>query len=210
MRLNPAAFNTFLAGIGQRMLWQSASACPCIEVHSGAAKPGCPLCLGKGHIYAAGVECVAGVASQKVVKQWAAFGMYEQGDAILVIPSDSPLYAAGRWDKITMLNGSDRFSRVLTRGRNDRLHESILSVDKVFWLNPAGDTVVPGGIPTVAPDGSLTWASGEPPAGTKYTIEGQRRPTYFVFDNMPSDRNQHQGALLPKNLVARQWDVMSR
>lgn len=48
------------------------------------------------------------------------------------------------------------------------------------------------------------------PAGTKYTIEGQRRPTYFVFDNMPSDRNQHQGALLPKNLVARQWDVMSR
>jgi len=210
MRLNPAAFNAHLSHMGQRVLWQRATACPCVETHSGAAKPGCPLCHGKGQIYGAEVATVVGVASQKVVKAWAQFGMYESGDAILVIPSDSPMYDAGRFDKITMLNGSDRFSRVLVRGRNDRLFERALSVDRVFWLNTAGDAVVEGGIPAVAQDGSLTWAAGEPPAGTKYTIEGQRQPTYYVFDNMPSDRNEHQGALLPKNLVARRWDVMSR
>ncbi|MEY8688443.1 MAG: hypothetical protein AB9M53_01005 [Leptothrix sp. (in: b-proteobacteria)] len=209
MQLNPTAFNSFLAGIGQVVDWYASVACPCVDAHSGAAKPNCPHCGGKGVIYSAKIECVVGAASQKVVKSWAQLGQYEMGDSILVVPSDSPMYEAGRWDKLVMRNGGDRFSRSLTRGKNDRLHDQIDAITRVFWFNPAGD-VVEGGIPAVGANGMLTWATGEPPAGTQYSITGTRQPTYFVYDNMPSDRNQHQGALLPKNLVARRFDTMSR
>lgn len=211
MKLNPAAFNRFLAGIGQRILWQQATACPCVDVHSGAAKQDCPHCLGKGQVYGKAVQTVVGVASQKVVKQWAAFGQYELGDSVMVLSSDSPAYAAGRWDRITMMDGADRFSRTLVRGRpNERILDPVLSLERVYWLD-ASNAVVEGILPTVGADGRLTWgATGAPPAGKQYSITGQRRPVYYVFDNMPSDRNEHQGALLPKNLVARRADVLGR
>lgn len=211
MRLNPGAFNRFLAGIGQRVTWERATACPCVDPHSGAARQDCPHCLGKGQVFSAAVPTVVGVASQKVVKQWAALGQYEMGDAILVLPSDSPAYGAGRWDRFTMLDGADRFSRTLVRGRpNERILDPVLSLERVFWYTTAG-AVVEGALPAIGADGRMTWgATGAPPAGQQYSISGQRRPVYYVFDNMPSDRNQHGGALLPKNLVARRADVIGR
>lgn len=210
MRLNPAAFNAHLNNLGQSVDWYASTACPCVDIHSGAAKPGCPLCAGKGMIYSAPVRCIVGVASQKVIKAWAALGQYEQGDAILILGGGSPAYDAGRWDKFVLVNGDDRFSKAMIRGRNDRLHEPVKTVSRVFWLTPDGTAVVEGGLPAVASDGTLTWAAGEPPAGTQYSITGTRYPTYYVYDNMPSDRPEHGGARLPKNLVARRWDVMSR
>lgn len=208
MRLSPAAFNRHLNHMGQWVDWSAATACPCVDVHSGAAKPGCPLCFGKGMIFSAPVRCVVGVASQKVLKNWAAMGQYEMGDAILVVGSDSAAYSAGRWDRIVMRNGSDRFSRTLVRGRNDKILDPVEKISRVFWL--VDGSVVDGGIPTVGADGELSWASGEPPAGMQYSVTGTKFAEYHVYNSMPSDRNEHLGQLLPKNLVVRRADVMGR
>lgn len=210
MQLNPGAFNAFLAGIGQQVKWRRSYACPCITKNSGAAKPNCPLCSGKGRIWDAAVDGVVGIAGQKTQLQWAQFGMWENGDAVLTVPENSPVYNAGQFDRIQMMNSTDPFSLSLTRGQNDKLRMPVEAVNRVFWLNPAGTAIVEGGLPTVAADGTLTWAAGEPPPGVTYSINGTRYSEYFIFQNYLSDRNEHSGARLPKRVVARSFDLFGR
>lgn len=50
MRLNPAAFDRFLTGIGQQVLWRRAYACACVSLQSGAPDPKHALCSGKGPV----------------------------------------------------------------------------------------------------------------------------------------------------------------
>jgi hypothetical protein len=208
MHLNPAAFNAHLAHIGQQFSWQKAYDCPCISPHSGAASPTCTRCSGKGTVWAAAVEGTAGVAGQKVQREWAQFGVWERGDVVLTLPSDSPLYGMGQFDRVIMLNASTEFSLNLTRGQNDKLKFPVLSVARVFWYD--GDDTVEGGIPTVGADGTLTWESGEPPAGTVFSISGTKRPEYYCFGDFPSNRNMHSGAALPKRIVLRLFDLYNR
>lgn len=210
MRFNPGAFNSFLSGIGQQVKWRRSYACPCITKNSGAAKPNCPLCSGKGRIWDTAVDAVIGIAGQKTQLQWAQFGMWENGDAVLTVPENSPAYNAGQFDRILMLNSTDPFSLSLTRGQNDKLRMAVEAVNRVFWLNTAGTAIVEGGIPSVADDGTLTWASGEPPPGVTYSINGTRFSEYFIWGPYLSDRNEHSGMRLPKRVVARSFDLFGR
>lgn len=211
MQLNPSAFNAHLASIGQQVTWRQSHNCPCINLNSGAAKPGCPVCGGRGRFWDAAKNGVIGIANQGTQKRWAQMGRYEAGDAVVAVPSDSPVYDAGQFDRIAMLNSTDRFSLSLVRGAQDeRLFVQVQSVDRVFWLTNGGLPLVDGGIPAVAANGVLTWASGAPPAGVTYTIEGSKFSEYFVFDSMPSDRNEHSGAALPRKIVLRNFDLYGR
>lgn len=212
MRFNPVAFNRFLAGIGQEVLWRRSWACACVNPATGQPDPKHQLCGGKGRIWAAPVQTVIGVGSQSVLKKWADLGMMEAGDAALIIPENSPAWDAGLYDRITMLNGSDVFSLPLVRGApSDRLFFRVARITRVFWLHPTTRQIVEGGIPTVATDGALTWPSGgEPPAGTTYSVTGERFSEYFLLDQLPNDRNQHQGMRLPKRVVARKFDLFGR
>jgi len=210
MRLNPAAFSRHLQHMGQDFLFRKAFTCPCRTSSSGAAKPNCPRCLGKGVFWADPIPASAGVASQGVTKQFAQFGQWEAGDAVFSIPSDSAMYDAGRFDRMTMLNSIDGFALPLTRGQNDKVLLPVQQFDRVFWLDTDGYTIVEGGLPTVDAAGVLTWASGEPPAGKMYTISGQRFTEYFVFENLPSDRGEHHGARLPKRVLARRFDLFGK
>lgn len=210
MRLSPRAFNAHLNHMGQRFLWRRSSACPCYNPHSGAGKPGCPICEGKGRFWSDPVEAVAGVASSRVQREWAQFGIYESGDLVLSIPENSPMYEMGQFDRALMLNSTDHFSITLTRGQNDRIYLPVETISRVFWIHPQNDTIVDGGIPTVANDGSLAWAAGAPPAGMQYTIEGTRYSEYYCYGPYPSDRNEHQGARLPKRVVLRKFDLFGR
>ena len=158
MRLSPQRFNRFLGKIGQVFAWRRAYACPCRDPHSGAARPGCASCGGKGQVWADPVNGVAGVSGQKIQREWAQFGMWENGDVVLTLPSDSPLYQMGEYDRAVMIDSSAPFSLPLVRGSGDKLNAGNVSIDRVFWLDP-DDSIVEGGIPLVAPDGTILWPS---------------------------------------------------
>jgi hypothetical protein len=211
MQLSPSKFNSFLAGIGQQYTWRKSYACPCTDPHSGAPKPSCPICFGKGRQWLAGVNGVAGMTGMSTQRAWAQFGLYESGDVVVSIGSDSPMYTMGQYDRVTALNATNQFSVVLTHGAQvEALVMTVNSIDRVFWLTTDGTAVVEGGIPVVNSDGTLTWAGGAPPANTKYTVSGSKFLDYFCFGDFPSNRNEHSGAPLPKRVVLRDFDLFRR
>jgi len=209
MRFNAGWFNAHLADMGQDFLWRRSSMCPCVNQNSGAAKHNCQYCSGKGRSWAPGVAVKAGMASEKVLRQWAQFGRWESGDAVLSVPENSPLYNAGQFDRVTMLNATDRFSLVLIRGQNDKIHFPVKHVDRVFWIN-SSDAIVEGGNAAVDSGGNLSWVSGAPPVGTQYSITGERFSEYFMYDDIPGDRNHHYGSRLPRKMVIRRFDLFGR
>jgi hypothetical protein len=213
MQLNPAAFNSFIAGIGQRVQWRRSHACPCVNRVSGAAKPGCPVCAARGRFWDEAKDAVIGIASQNTQKRWAQMGRYEAGDAVVVVPENTPVYEAGQFDRVRMLNSTDRFSLPLLRGAPDeRLPPAVEEVTRVFWLSQGGVLpLIEGNIPErISEVGGITWGDGAPPDGTTYTIEGTKFSEYYVFDQMPSDRNEHSGARLPRKIVLRSFDLFGR
>ena len=149
------------------------------------------------------------MANSKVQRQWAEFGQWENGDIVVTIPENTPMYDMRQFDRVLMLNNTDGFSLALTRGQNDYLHVPVDAVERVFWLDAEG-AIVEGGIPTVGDDGALVWASGEPPAGTQYSISGTRYAEFFCYGDYPSDRNMHRGMRLPRRVVLRRFDLFGR
>ncbi|MGF6641763.1 hypothetical protein [Paraburkholderia sp. MM6662-R1] len=215
MQFNPDAFNRFLGGsgnIGQQYQWYSSDACPCADRHSGMGKPGCPLCFGRGRQFAAPVTGVAALSGQSSQREWAQFGVYEQGDVVMTIPENTPIYEIGQYDRMTALNATNHFSQVLVSGSGaERLYFATQAITRVFWLTLDGTAVVEGGIPVVAADGSLSWpAGGQPPPGAQYTISGTKFMDYFCFGNFPSNRNMQQGLRLPRKVVLRDFDLFNR
>lgn len=210
MHLDPTAFNLHLNHMGQLFSWKAAFVCPCTMEHSGAADTNCPQCLGKGRIWTNAVEGKSGISGQKVQRGWAEFGTYETGDVVLSIPSDSPLYDMGEYDRVTMLQSTEPFSVSMKRGlTDDRLWFTIQSVQRVFWLD-ANKQIVEGGLPVVV-NGQLTWPDGgEPPAFQQYSMTGRKMVEYFCFRDYPQDRAHHGGLDLPRRVVLRKFDLFDR
>jgi hypothetical protein len=216
MPFSPLAFNQFLGQygqIGQQYAWYQSAACPCCDPYSGSALPSCPLCLGKGKIYpATPVTGVAALAGQRAQKDWAQFGQYEMGDLVLTIPQNVPIYGMGQWDRVTALNTQQVFSLVLTSGSPlEKLFTSVIGIESTFWLIDDGTVVQQGGVPTLNPDGTLSWPNGgQPPEGTQYTITGTKMLDYYCWGMYPSNRNFQQGLQLPRKVILRDWDLFSR
>jgi hypothetical protein len=208
--LNPAKFNRLLNKIGQDFLYRKAYACPCVSPTSGAANAICQICFGKGRYWLAPVPAVAGVASQKVQIAWAQFGLYEKGDTLLSIPSDSPMYSMGQFDRALALNGISQFSQVYTRGSEDRLNFTPVKIDRVFWLNSDLTATIDGTIPAVDASGNMTWVSGGPPTGTIYTVSGSRYDEFYCFMDDPNNRMEQHGSQLPRRVVMRAFDLFGR
>lgn len=214
MRLNPAAFNAFLSGnVAQDVLWRPNTVCPCVNPTSQSPVKTCPRCAGKGRLWSAAVAAKAGVQRQAINEKRSQQLNWEVGDAMLTVDESSAMYEAGQFDRVTMLNSTDRFSVVLTRGApTERLYMRVVSIDRVYWYtgaNGTGDTVE-GGTPGVADDGTLEWDSGAPPTGKQYSITGMRYAEYFIYLDYPGDRNQHGGARLPKRMICKRFDVFGR
>ena len=216
MQFSPQAFNQFLGpngNIGQQYAWYQSFACPCVDPHSGQSNPACPLCLGKGRQYSAPVRGVAGIAGQRAQREWAQFGVYESGDLVITIPSASPVYAMGQFDRVTALNTQQVFSLVLTSGDTllEMIRTVVQSITRVFWLTADGKAVVEGGIPVVNADGTLLWPNGgQPPEGVQYTITGVKLLDYYCFGMFPTNRNFQQGLALPRKVVLRDYDLFNR
>lgn len=208
MNLVSGEFNSLLNHVGQDFTWRRAYACPCINPRSGAAKPSCPHCDGKGRLWDAPVAGKAGIVGRDQLRKFADFGLWDQGDIMLSIPSNSPLYAMGQFDRIAALNRSEPFSANLIRGLNDTLRFPVLSVDRAFWLD--GEHIRDVALPVVNEDGSLTWADGAPPAGVTFSLTGRRTPEYFVYQELPTDRPLHFGEPLPRRVALRRFDLFGR
>ena len=211
MRFSDKQFNRFLANIGQQVTWRRAYRCPCTDDFSGAAQVNCPSCSGKGIIWTAtATPGTVGVVAQKVAAKWAISGNWEDGDVGITIGADSPLYVIGRNDRVVLLNAVERFNRIFTHGTApELLSVPLISIDRVFWLNSNKTAQIEGGIPTVT-NGVMSWASGEPPAGTQYSVTGTAYVEYFVWSDLPSNRNEHSGMQLPKKLQLRKLDLFGR
>lgn len=208
MRLSPKAFNRHLNMMGQDFGWRRSYACPCINPNSGQAKPGCKHCQGKGRLWDAAVAGKAGIVGRDQMKSFATFGVWDAGDIMLSIPSDSPLYAIGQYDRVAALNRSEPFSLNLVRGMNDLIRFPILSVERVFWL--ANDEPVDADPVTVLPDGRIAWTGQQPPMNVTYSITGRRTPEYFVYQELPADRPIHFGEPLPRRVQLRRFDLFGR
>lgn len=213
MRFNAAAFDRHLANIGQQVDWRRSYACACVDPRSGAPDPKHALCAGKGRIWDPPIQTVTGIARQETVAEWAQSGLWESGDMVLSIPQASPLWNAGQFDRVTMLNSEDVFSQPFIRGApTERVLFRPASVQRCFWLNPANRSeIIDGGLPVIDADGRLSWPNGgEPPAGITYSLTGTKFDEYYIFGQFPSDRNQHSGMRLPKRVVARKFDLFGR
>lgn len=213
MRFNAQRFNRFIANVGQEVRWRRSFACPCANPISGAPDPKHGLCSGKGILWAEPVDTVCGVTSQEITPELVAAGLFDSGDMTMTVPADSPMWQdAGRFDRVVLLNSTDVFTKNLQRGApGEQLLYTVSRLSRCFWLHPQTKAVVEGKLPVVSADGRLSWPDGgEPPPGFVYSLTGERFDEYFVFDKMPSDRNEHRGMPLPKRLQLRKWDLFGR
>ncbi len=205
MHLDPAEFNAHLNEIGQDVAWRRTYACPCVNPNSGQAKPTCPVCASKGRIWNPAVPCSLGVAGANAQKQWVQFGMNDSGDIVVSVPSDSPAYAIGMFDRVVFLNRTEPFSQNVTKGVNEKIRFPVVAVDRVCWIN--GSALVDGPLPVVNPDGTLDWTAAPVPDGVTFSISGRRQTEFFCYFEMPLDRPFHHGAKLPRRVVLRRFDL---
>ena len=211
MELDPTEFNDFLNDIGQDVLWRRASICPCRDLISGAPRQGCPLCGARGVIWDQAVPAVVGLTSMRVKREWASFGTWESGDVAMSIPSDSPLYACGEKDRVVMSDSSEPFQSVLVRDEQDQVRYPIVSIDRAFWLDPTGATIVEGPIPAFSDVGAIVWDEGSgPPIGTEYSLRGRKHQEYYMVDDLPQDRAHFHGNALPRVVHMRRFDLFGR
>lgn len=211
MRFTSTRFDRHLSNMGQAFLYWRSYACACRNAASQAPDRLCKICLGKGHYWLDPIEAKAAAASQRTQMEWAKSGLYESGDLVLSIPQNSAIWDAGQFDRVTALNATDRFSTSLVRGAvSERLLFKVASVERVFWKDAAGTALEEGGLPVIGDDGLFTWGDNAPPAGTSYSITGTRYVEYFVYQELPRNRNLHNGARLPKACVLRHWDLLGR
>jgi hypothetical protein len=206
MHLDPAAFNTLLNDLGQAVDWRRAFSCPCRNPQSGGAAPTCPQCHGLGTYWAAPVAARVALSGQKTQREWAQFGQWESGDQVVTLPSDSPAYALGPFDRLTMRDSSVPFTVIL--GAGEPLRGAILSVHSVTWWHD-GHLMTAPVLPVVGLDGVLLWPGDAPPAAP-LAISGRKHPEYFVFQDGPQDRSHHGGASLPRRVVLRLFDLFGR
>lgn len=214
MRFNAQAYDKFLANIGQQVAWRRSYSCACVNPQSGAPDPKHALCAGKGRIWADPVDTVCGIAKQVVEPEMAALGQFDSGDMTMTVPQSSPMWAyAGKFDRVVLKNSTDVFSQPLVRnGPVEKLLFPVHSIDRCFWLHPTTRLVVEGGLPVISDAGVPSWPGGvgEPPPGMVYSLTGQKFDEFFVFNSLPSDRNEHSGLRLPKRIVLRKWDLFGR
>lgn len=225
MKLSPALFNAHLRHMGQDVLWRRAYQCPCRDPYSGAARQGCPHCLGKGKSWTANVPAFIGVTGMQRQRQWAQMGLYEAGDVVVSLPSNSPIYGIGETDRVAFTDSSDAFSINLIHAQDDVvLPWTAIQFDRLYWIDPDTDSIIEGALPVLDPISqtatALTWtvpdpmlpapALLEPPVGIQYSLTGRKLPEFFVWGDLVQTRHHHGGLALPRHVVLRRFDLYGK
>lgn len=212
MRLSPSVFNNQLAEMGQKMRWRRAALCPCRDAYSGGANPDCPVCTGIGTFWGAAIPAWAGVVGAKARRAFSDFGRWEDGDVLISVPSNSPLWSMAENDRVALSDSSEPFETRLIRSPNLTLHFDVETIDRCFWLGPQGTAVIECDLPYVAKTGVLTWHIGAnaPDQGAQFTLRGRKRPDYFLWKEIPVARGHFMGLPLPRKAVLRQFSLWNK
>jgi hypothetical protein len=204
--LDRFALDAQLNDMGQNSLWLPATACPCRNAYSGSADPNCPTCLGKGQFWADSVACTVALTGQQILRQWALLGMWEKGDLVVSLPSDSPAYAMGEFDRLRFVDSTEPFSVVLHPAHTNPLPYAVAQIDRAIVLR--GDVVVDLALPYLDKDGRVQWLPGTAPGAEEtFTLSGRKHPEYFCYGAFPQDRAHYHGEPLPRRVVLRRFDL---
>jgi len=155
------------------------------------------------------VPCICALSGVKAKRQWAEFGQWENGDLLIVCPSDSPSFSAGWGDRFTLADTTESFSTVVVRTGTESVNFYNPVFDAAVYLDGNRNRVSLD--PPNLVDGVLIWPSGAPPSGVRYTLTGRGGPEYYVFNEIPMSRTHHGGSAdLPRRIVLRRLDLFGR
>jgi hypothetical protein len=210
MRLSPQLLDQHLNLKAQPMAWRRASLCPCRDPHTGGADSDCPNCNGIGTFWAAPRAALAPTTAARAARNFADFGRWEDGDVMLSVPGDSPLWGAGENDRVTLLKGEMPFQVKLAHDSLSRLNFSVARLDRCFWLSPNTRLPIEASLPRVdAQTGVVAWTdlTDAPDPGAQFTLIGVKRPEYFLYRDLPVSRSHFDGLRLPKRMLLRRFDL---
>lgn len=210
MQLSEELFNTFLGNIGVRVAWSRASECPCRTTRTGGTNVDCPVCEGLRYIWEEAIPTTIGLQGLKLDRQFGAMAEWQKGDAIATIPSDSPAYVCGEYDRFIVTDAENRFNVVLTKGKDRLKHNGVKAIERVF-------SVIGGTVQEYQEwdhyernGRDLIWYdSAGMPMGTQYSIRYVASPEYFVYRDLPQDRPQFS-LNLPRKVTVRLMDLFSQ
>lgn len=117
----------------------------------------------------------------------------------------NPVWDAGRFDRIRLLDTWRVHKETVTRGR-DRIQYPQAQNLKVYGF--AGDDVLPyvEGVDFSFQNGVISWVAGRGPKLKQvYAVEASVSPEYFLFDDLPQTR-QPNGQGMPRKFTARLFD----
>lgn len=204
--LNRFALDAQLNDMGQSSLWLPAMACPCRNAYSGAADTECQVCAGKGQFWCDAVPCTVALTGQQILRQWAQMGMWEKGDLVVSIPSDSAAYAMGEYDRLRFTDSTEPFSIVLHPGHTNPLPFAVSQLDRAIVRREGAIVDLP--MPFINAAGQVQWLTGTAPeTGEAYTLSGRKHPEYFCYGSFPQDRAHYHGEPLPRKVVLRRFDL---
>lgn len=198
----------------QQATWETASPCPCKAKRTGGADAQCPVCFGVGVIWNNATICRIALQGMKSVKEFAMLGMWEKGDIMVSLPSDSAAYECGENDRFTLDDSRLRISQVLTRSATVDLlkYTSIMSIEQIWAIASGARVDFTRGIDYALVGNVITWlapAAVPLPVGTQYSVVYVAHPQYYVYRDLVTDR-PHGSQDLPRKVHLRLMELFSR
>ncbi len=211
---NVEELNASLNDLSQAARWEVASQCPCKSRRTGGADTQCLVCHGNGMTWDAATTCRIALQGMKSVKEFAMLGMWEKGDILVSLPSDSAAYECGEYDRFTLTDSRLRISQVLMRGAvSDALkYTAVISIEKIWGIYANARVDFTRGIDYTLVGNVITWlapASTPLPVGSQYTVVYVTHPQYYVYRDLVSDR-PHGSQDLPRKVHLRLMELFSR
>ena len=210
MGFNVNQLDQMLNNLGQDATWELAEVCPCKSTRTGGANVTCQVCNGNGLVWNVAIQCRVALEAMSSQREFAMLGMWEKGDIMISLPTDSAAYGAGEWDRFTLLNSTLRIDQVLMKGTNDTLkYSAIVSIESLWAIVAGMRTDFTQGIHFTLNGNVITWLGTPIPIGTQYSVLYVTHPQYFCYRDLVMDR-QHGSQNLPRKVHARLMELFRK
>lgn len=206
-------FENMISRRGRPFRWERARRCPCFNPQTRSPRETCIDCAGIGWVYRLIGTYTATILGITGSKQWAKFGEWLEGDAIMTFPS---ALGIGDKDRITLTTGDFRESELLTKGETDVL----LNQEVVSIIECADeDTTYEEGLDFHLDGATIVWVGSQPADGVQYSVLYTARPVYVVWLQLPQIRAQVTAPdstgtpvvkEMPKKVALRRWMDFTR
>jgi hypothetical protein len=194
------SFDQLLQNRGIRFIHKPATPCPnMLRLENNSHVPDCKFCNNTGMLYYAEREIVGVFQGNSLEKLFEQQGVWEQGSAILTLPS---MYADGTqadfntFDKLEIPDFEIRIWQLLeyqpTTNRQQTLRYPIISIDYISSIVNNTIKVYQVGVDfNITADGAIEWVYGRTPSfnaatgiGEVLTVTYLAHPVYLVLQSM--------------------------